>query len=292
MQDLPKVSVCILTFNRPRQLPVCLFSLSKQTYKGPLELVIVNDGDDVLPSPTLEQLMDGFVARYGPGSVKFIQNATRQGMAKGRNIAIRAATGDLLIKMDDDHYSYGDMIERLVDAHQTVQRHFELGRCARPPGCIGTLFPYPQHMRELVVKPSPQRLGRVEVKPREGGYEFTVDRSHELGQLDLYDRPDALIPADVLRGIYLHDRDQAFDESLTHVSHTEETRHSWAVHCSGKQNYVAFGAVCWHLHADEGGVRHWDFEEMVEQKQQDMYSLYDYLADTWNRRKEDTPCAS
>lgn len=268
------VSVYVLTKDRPESLSVLLLSLAKQVYTGDLEVVIVDDGQkSCLDHPVINEQMSMF------NDISYIKNDKPLGMAKSRNVGIKACKHDLLIKMDDDHYCDADMVGCLTAAREVAAD--QVGE--EKVGCMGTVFPFVTK-RRTVVKPTPKQLGTVKMKETEAGLQFIFMPDHEYGQLDLIVGTNCIIPATVLRGIYMHDREQLFDESLSMVSHTEETRHSWSVFCSGKQNYVVPAAVCWHLHDDSGGVRSFTPQEADRQRQQDQATLNDYMVEKWNNR--------
>lgn len=104
------VSVVVPTFNRLEQLQRTLVGLSAQVgLESELEVVIVDDGSD---DGTAEWLDSGDT----PLDVIAVSQEN-QGPAAARNRGIRAATGDLVLFLDDDVVPAPD----LVDAH--LRRH-------------------------------------------------------------------------------------------------------------------------------------------------------------------------
>lgn len=87
----PSVSVVVCCFNGADVLPGTLKSLSRQNWKGKLEIIVVDDGsrDDTA------KIAKSF-------KVRLIQNKQNLGLAASRNVGARAAKGDLVIYTDDD----------------------------------------------------------------------------------------------------------------------------------------------------------------------------------------------
>lgn len=90
--DRPKVSVLIPTRNGRKMLERCIDGVLEHTDYGPLELVIVDNGSD--EPDTLEYLagLDATVVRY----------PYRFNYARQMNLAAAAATGDLLLLLNND----------------------------------------------------------------------------------------------------------------------------------------------------------------------------------------------
>ena len=89
----PKVSVVVPTRDRPELLRRAVAAILGQTYKGPVECVVVFDQSDPdLPWPDLPPARTLVVAR----------NDRTPGLAGARNSGILAATGELVAFCDDD----------------------------------------------------------------------------------------------------------------------------------------------------------------------------------------------
>jgi glycosyltransferase involved in cell wall biosynthesis len=89
----PPVSVVVPTRDRPELLRRAVASILGQTYKGPVECVVVFDQSDPdLPWPDLPPGRTLVVAR----------NQRTPGLAGARNSGILAATGELVAFCDDD----------------------------------------------------------------------------------------------------------------------------------------------------------------------------------------------
>ena len=99
------VSVVIPTCNRPEDLRRCLEALDSQQTPRSVEIVVVDNrpGPD---SPTRA------VAQDFPG-VRFVEES-RPGLSYARNAGFAAASGDILIAIDDDVVVPRGWLERLV----------------------------------------------------------------------------------------------------------------------------------------------------------------------------------
>ncbi len=102
--DLPKASIIIATYNRPKELAVAIGSILDQTVK-PLEIIVVDDG--ALPDPPLqsEALKKGIRYTY------IRKSPDNRGLTRSRNIGIDAACGDILFFLDDDIQLFTDFLE-------------------------------------------------------------------------------------------------------------------------------------------------------------------------------------
>lgn len=88
----PVVSYIVITRNRSSELGVCLRSIRAQEY-SPSETVVVDNASE---DDTCEM-----VSRDFP-EVKLVKAGYNAGVAGGRNIAMRAARGDIYVSLDDD----------------------------------------------------------------------------------------------------------------------------------------------------------------------------------------------
>lgn len=99
------VSVVIPTCNRPDDLRRCLSTLQTQETGRRLEVIVIdNRPGPASPTP--------FVVREFPG-VRLIEES-KPGLSYARNAGFAAATGDILIAIDDDVAVPAGWLERLV----------------------------------------------------------------------------------------------------------------------------------------------------------------------------------
>jgi len=107
--EWPSLSVIIVSYNRRDDLRVALRSVREQDYPGNLETVVVDNGST-----------DGTREAYESGElgvISFYQSDVNLGASVARNIALRIATGDLLVFMDSD----AELLHR-DDLRQLVER--------------------------------------------------------------------------------------------------------------------------------------------------------------------------
>ncbi len=109
---MAEISVLIPTYRRAELLDRCLHSLSEQTAPAEdVEVVVVDDGSGDATQRVLERWPDRL-----PGLRSFVQDRNR-GPAAARNRALREATSDLVLFIDDDIVLPAD----LVSQHLAVQ---------------------------------------------------------------------------------------------------------------------------------------------------------------------------
>ncbi|WP_008313340.1 glycosyltransferase family 2 protein [Leptolyngbya sp. PCC 6406] len=111
---MPKVTVCIPTYNRAEILPYAVNSVLNQTY-GDFELIIC---DDASPDQTSE-----VVAQWQDPRLRYIRHP--QNIQRSRNMrsGYEAATGDYFVKFDDDDALTPEFLAQTVavlDQHPEV----------------------------------------------------------------------------------------------------------------------------------------------------------------------------
>lgn len=90
---MPKVSVCIPTFNRSTLLPFAITSVLQQTYSD-FEVIVCDDGS----TDNTAQVM----AYFTDPRVRYIRHAQNIGKSNNMRSGFAAATGEYFIKFDDD----------------------------------------------------------------------------------------------------------------------------------------------------------------------------------------------
>ena len=98
MDNLPKVTVIIPTYNRPNVISRAIQSVLNQTYQN-FEIVVVDD----TPNNETKRVVSGF----GDERIKYIHNKARGNMPKARNQGVRnSSDGSKYIAFldDDDEY--------------------------------------------------------------------------------------------------------------------------------------------------------------------------------------------
>lgn len=103
-----KISVVIPAHNRPALLEEAVTSVIQQTHAD-WELVIVDDGS--VPPVSLA----AFPGSDG-GRFRLLRHETPQGVARAKNVGIRAATGEVVTLLDDDDLFEPEALAAIRDA--------------------------------------------------------------------------------------------------------------------------------------------------------------------------------
>jgi glycosyltransferase involved in cell wall biosynthesis len=113
---MPKVSVCIPTFNRQHFLPLAIDSVRSQTSRD-WELIICDDGS----SDRTPQIMADYVAK--DPRIRYVRHATNVGKSNNMRSGFEAARGDYFIKFDDDDRLTPDFLAQtstILDQHAAI----------------------------------------------------------------------------------------------------------------------------------------------------------------------------
>ena len=124
---LPSASIIIPTFNRRERLRRLLTGLAAEYRAGArFDAVVVDDGSTDGTDAMLAKLVTPF-------PVQALQQ-DNAGPAAARNRAIAAATGEVMIFLDDDVVPGAHLIERHLHAHMLHPRGVVFGPMLPPPG--------------------------------------------------------------------------------------------------------------------------------------------------------------
>ncbi|MBW4508128.1 MAG: glycosyltransferase [Scytonematopsis contorta HA4267-MV1] len=102
---MPKVSVCIPTYNRANFLLYSVNSVLAQTYQN-FEILICDDGSTDNTSEVVQQWNDS--------RIRYIRQAVNGGRSRNMRSGFEAATGDYFIKFDDDDALTPKFLEKTV----------------------------------------------------------------------------------------------------------------------------------------------------------------------------------
>ncbi|MFJ5965927.1 glycosyltransferase family 2 protein [Bacillus sp. NPDC093026] len=122
MNEKPKVSVIIPSYNAKERLEGSLYSLTLQETDVPFEVIVADNGST---DGTMEMLKK-IELNY---PFKKVRIPVNQGIAKGRNDAIREAEGDLLIFHDSDMLAEPQFIQKHAEAHAEKEHLVICGVC-------------------------------------------------------------------------------------------------------------------------------------------------------------------
>jgi glycosyltransferase involved in cell wall biosynthesis len=104
MKKFPLVSILTPTFNRRKFIPQYLRNIRRQDYKGPIEILIADDGedkvDDLIPKNTI---------------FRYIKMTEKKPIGYKRNLLCNEAKGEILINMDDDDFYPSERISHAVE---------------------------------------------------------------------------------------------------------------------------------------------------------------------------------
>lgn len=106
---IPKVSVLVAVYNAEAFLPVCLDSLSGQSYRN-IQVICI---DDASTDNSLNILHD-YAMR--DNRIEVIHLEENGGQAHARNCGLQRASGDFVCMVDADDWLSADAIERMVEA--------------------------------------------------------------------------------------------------------------------------------------------------------------------------------
>jgi len=129
----PKVSVCLVHFERPALLRQSLSSIRAQTYRN-FEVILVDDGSK---SPEALAMLNDLDAEFKLRDWKIIRQPNLY-LGAARNRAASEATGDFLLFMDDDNIALPREIETFVKTAQITGADILTSACyifdtAEPP---------------------------------------------------------------------------------------------------------------------------------------------------------------
>ncbi len=190
-KKLPKLSYILLSHNREKYIRGAIESAFAQDYEGELEYIF---SDDCSTDRTYEIIKECVAQYKGKRRVVVTQTPQNLHLAGNTNHAVQFATGDFVIRADDDDYSVVDRCTRI--GHAIVEN----------PGCscvITRLLPFTDAEDEA----TRASLGRIDeavmpsvmldvVNGFDGISEFFAgDRSNKAWRMDVY-REFASLPQD------------------------------------------------------------------------------------------------
>lgn len=164
MSAQPKASVIVLAWNGMAYLDACLSAVLAQGYPA-FEVIVVDNGST-----------DGsadFVAQCYP-QVQLIRNERNLGFAAGNNVGLRAATGDVLVLLNQDTVVRQGWLEALVDTFQDPSVGIAGCKALYPDGSI-------QHAGGFIYGPRAEtdHIGRHE--PDDGRFDQMRDADFVTG---------------------------------------------------------------------------------------------------------------
>lgn len=125
---LPKVSIIIPVYNVEPYIEECLQSVIRQSYKGMIECILV---DDCGPDHSMD-VAERIIADYaGPIDFKILHHEQNRGLSAARNSGIDASSGEYIYFLDSDDWISDDCIEKLTHPLGFEQYDFVVGHYER-----------------------------------------------------------------------------------------------------------------------------------------------------------------
>ena len=128
------VSVIIPMYNAENTITKSIQSVLNQTYKGKLEIIIVNDGSNDKSKEIVEGLIEANTSEI---NIKLV-NKENGGVSSARNTGLRLAKGNFIALLDSDDEWLPEKLERQI--HYLEDRNFDFVATCRNNEKIG--FPY------------------------------------------------------------------------------------------------------------------------------------------------------
>ena len=125
---LPKVSIVIPVYNVEPYIEECLQSVMRQSYRGEIECILVDDCGTDNSIEVAEQLIADY---HGPIDFKVLHHEHHRGVSAARNTGMDAVCGDYVFFLDSDDWISDDCIERLTQPLDLEQYDFVVGHYER-----------------------------------------------------------------------------------------------------------------------------------------------------------------
>lgn len=129
MQDfyMKKISIIVPVYRAELYIQDCLISIVSQSYRGPIELIIVDDGSDDTSLSCIKRFLDNYRPWPPNVSASIFAHENNRGQSAARNTGINAATGDYILFVDADDLLYPNCIQLLVEMSDRTNADLILG---------------------------------------------------------------------------------------------------------------------------------------------------------------------
>lgn len=115
---MKKVSVIIPTLDRPHELRQSIKTVLDQTYKGDIEIIIIDDSKET-QKKDIEKEFSSVLEKNKNRVINYIYKGKKEGSPLARNIGIEKAKGDYIAFLDDDDLWLPEKIEKQVELMDT-----------------------------------------------------------------------------------------------------------------------------------------------------------------------------
>lgn len=119
MNTLSKISIIIPIYNVEEYITECLQSVMRQTYKGEIECILVDDCGKDNSISIVEQLIADYT---GPIKFLVLHHEHNRGLSAARNTGTMIATGEYIYYLDSDDYISDDCFDALT-APLAIEEH-------------------------------------------------------------------------------------------------------------------------------------------------------------------------
>lgn len=150
--SVPRVSVCVVTYNHARYIHDCLMSVLAQAEDVLLEILV---GDDLSEDETSEIIK--ILAKKHPGTIYYFRHAERKGPAGNYQFLIDKARGEYIAHLDgDDFWLPGKLaaqvsfMERNPDCPAVYTNAFTIRDDGQPMGLFNNPQPTRININELI----------------------------------------------------------------------------------------------------------------------------------------------
>ncbi|MCK4386487.1 MAG: glycosyltransferase family 2 protein [Candidatus Pacebacteria bacterium] len=113
----PKVSVVIVTYNRPKFIPLAIQSILDQTYQD-FEILVVDNG--------IDKPAKNIVENFNDSRIKYLPQIKNTGCSGGKNVGIKNAECEFVAFLDDDDVWLPKKLELQMNA---FEKYPEAGFC-------------------------------------------------------------------------------------------------------------------------------------------------------------------
>lgn len=116
-----KVTIVVPLYQVEEYIEACLVSVANQTYKGPIECIIIDDcGTD-----NSCQIVEKFISEYkGQIDFRLLHHDCNRGLSAARNTGMDHASGEYIYFLDSDDEVTPDCIEKLANPLENYRYDF------------------------------------------------------------------------------------------------------------------------------------------------------------------------
>jgi glycosyltransferase involved in cell wall biosynthesis len=142
------ISVIIPMYNSEDTINPCIESVLKQTYKGKVEVIVVNDGSIDNSKTILEKIIKN---NNSDIDIQLI-NKTNGGVSSARNTGLRIAKGDFIALLDSDDEWYPTKLEKQLDLFSNNDSDIDFLTCLRNNEVINFPYKFKNNLAKVTLK--------------------------------------------------------------------------------------------------------------------------------------------